>query len=301
MKLLAKFNLIFIVIFGAGLAVAIWLASDFLRENAKEQVLGQARLMMQTTLSTRSYTTHQIKPLLVNDQRRKEQFLPQQVPAYAATEVFNDLHSRYPDYAYKEATLNPTNLRDRATDWETDVIYRFRNKPNQTEYIGERTIPDGSRSLFLARPIRIDDTACLDCHSVPSRAPVAMIRQYGSNNGFGWLPHEIIGAQVVSVPMSLPFRIANRALRTLAIYLIALGIVTLLILDAVLIATVIRPVAKMSRMADEISQGKLDVEQLTVKGKDEIAVLGLAFNRMQRSLAKAMKMLEAEDENAGEI
>ena len=74
MKLLAKFNLIFLVIFGSG--------------------------------------------------------------AYAATEVFNDLHRRYPDYSYKEATLNPTNLQDRATGWEADLIYRFRNKPDQTEYTG---------------------------------------------------------------------------------------------------------------------------------------------------------------------
>ena len=49
-----------------------------------------------------------------------------------------------------------------------------------------------------------------------------MIRQYGSNNGFGWRLHEIIGAQVVSAPMSLPFQMANRALRTLIIYLIVL-------------------------------------------------------------------------------
>lgn len=300
MKLLAKFNLIFLLVFGAGLAVAVWLASNFLRENAKEQVLGQANLMMQSTLATRTYTTRQIKPLLVNDQRRKEQFLPQQVPAYSATEVFNYLHERYPDYAYKEATLNPTNLRDRATDWEADVIYRFRNKPDQTMYAGERITPDGNRSLFLARPLRIDDPACLDCHTVPSHAPVSMIRQYGPNNGFGWKLHEIIGAQIVSIPMALPLQIADRALRTSIIYLIVLGVFTLVILDAVLIATVIRPVARMSRMADEISQGKLQVEELSVKGRDEISVLALAFNRMQRSLAKAMKMLEADDEHIQE-
>lgn len=301
MKLLVKFNLIFLLVFGVGLAIAIWLASNFLRENAKEQVLEQANLMMQTTLSTRTYTTRQIKPLLVNDQRRKDQFLPQQVPAYAATEIFNDLHKRYPDYAYKEATLNPTNLRDRATDWEADVIYRFRNKADQTQYTGERITPDGSQSLFLARPIRIADPACLECHSVPNRAPATMIRQYGPNNGFGWRMQEVIGAQIVSIPMSLPLQIANRALKTAIIYLVVLGVFTLLILDAVLIATVIRPVAKMAQLADEISQGKLHVEELSVKGRDEISVLGLAFNRMQRSLARAMQMLEGEGENQPEV
>ena len=182
------------------------------------------------TLATRTYTTGQIKPLLANDQRRQGSFLPQQVPAYAATEVFNHLHEHYPEYAYKEATLNPTNLRDRAADWEADVINRFRNKNDQHEYTGERMTPDGGRSLFLARPIRIQDKACLECHSVPGRASVSMIRQYGSNNGSAGSPQEIVGAQVVSVPMSVPFENADRALKTLAIYLVLLGIITICIL-----------------------------------------------------------------------
>lgn len=72
-----------------------------------------------------------------------------------------------------------------------------------------------------------------------------------------------------------------------------MAIVTLLVLDLVLIATVIRPVAKLSRMADDISQGNLEVEDLPVRGRDEISILAVSFNRMQRSLAHAMKMLES--------
>ncbi|MGA8026742.1 MAG: HAMP domain-containing protein [Bryobacteraceae bacterium] len=45
-------------------------------------------------------------------------------------------------------------------------------------------------------------------------------------------------------------------------------------------------------MAGEISQGKLDLEELPVRGRDEISVLAAAFNRMHRSLSRAMKMLE---------
>ncbi len=44
-------------------------------------------------------------------------------------------------------------------------------------------------------------------------------------------------------------------------------------------------------MADEISQGRV-VEEIEVKGRDELSLLALSFNRMQRSLARAMKMLE---------
>ena len=205
------------------------------------------------------------------------------------------MHKDYPDYAYKEATLNPTNPRDRATDWEADVVNTFRNDPSLKTFSGERSTPNG-KSLFLARPLRIANPACLECHSTPSAAPVAMIRQYGSDNGFGWKPNEIVGAQIVSVPESVPLGIADRALKTFVIYMIGLAAITLLILDAVLVMTVIRPVAKLSHMADEISQGKLDTEDLPVTGRDEISVLASSFNRMQRSLARAMRMLEGDAE-----
>ncbi len=295
MKLLARFNLIFIFVFGIGTVLAIWLAGIFLKNDAKQRVLDQAKLMMETTLAARQYTTLQIKPLLQKVQQHDSVFLPQTVPAYSATQIFDYLHNRNPDYTYKEATLNPTNPVDRANDWEADVVNIFRNDPNRKEIVSERDTPAG-KSLFLAHPMKVSDPACFECHSTASRAPVSMIRQYGSDNGFGWKPNEIIGAQIVSVPETLPVEIANRALRTLAIYLIVVAFIGLLVLDAVLIFTVIRPVAKLSRAADQISQGNLEVEDLPVKGKDEISMLAVSFNRMQRSLARAMHMLESGDE-----
>jgi protein-histidine pros-kinase len=251
--------------------------------------------MMETTFATRTYTSEQIEPLLVKQQRRDSRFLPQTVPAFSAIKVFDYLHQRNPDYAYKEATLNPTNPRDRPADWEADIINTFRNNKDQNEVVGDRETPTG-RSLFYARPLRVTKGACLECHSTPAAAPVSMIRQYGPDNGFGWQLNDIIGAQIVSVPESVPLQIARTALKTLVLYLVVIAVITLLILDAVLVATVIRPVAKLSQMADKISQGKLDVEDLPVKGRDEISLLASSFNRMQRSLSRAMKMLEGDKE-----
>ena len=87
MKLLARFNLIFLVVFGLGLSVAVLLADVFLRDEARARVLDQAKLMMETTVATRTYTTEQIQPLLAKQQRRESKFLPQTVPAFSATEA----------------------------------------------------------------------------------------------------------------------------------------------------------------------------------------------------------------------
>jgi protein-histidine pros-kinase len=295
MKLLGRFNLIFIVVFGVGLAAAAWLSYMFLRDDAKVTVLSQARLMMETTLATRAYTGNQIQPLLAKEQRHDRDFIPQTVPAFAATQVFNFVHKRNPEYTYKEATLNPTDLIDRASDWEADVVNTFRGDPNRKEVVGERMTPTG-QSMFLAHPLRITSPTCLECHSTPDRAPASLIRQYGPNNGFGWKLGEVVGAQIVSVPESVPLAIARKAFNRLVVYLAALGVITLIILDLVLITTVTRPASRLSKMADDISKGRMDTEELPVRGRDEISVLAASFNRMQRSLARAMKMLESQQE-----
>jgi len=291
MKLLAKFNLILGLVLGAGLAIAAVVSHHFLQDDARDEVVRQARLMMEAMRAARDYTTNQIKPLLVRQQEHQRSFLPQTVPAFAATEDFNYLRAHYPDYAYKEATLNPTNLRDRAVDWEADIINTFRNHPGSLkELMGERDTPTG-RSLYLARPIQAD-APCLECHSTPQAAPPALIRHYGRDNGFGWQLNEIVGAQIVSVPMALPVRIADRAFQSLIIYLAAVFLASLILLDLVLLLAVVRPLRKLSAQADQISVGQMDMPELPVRGKDEIAVLAGSFNRMRRSLERALKMLE---------
>ena len=46
----------------------------------------------------------------------------------------------------------------------------------------------------------------------------------------------------------------------------------------------------MSSAADEISKGNLDVAEFSDAGDDEVAALAGSFNRMRRSLVKAMAM-----------
>ena len=103
--------------------------------------------MMEAALASRNYTNTQIKPLL--ETQLKYVFLPQTVPAYAATEQFNDLRKTHQDYAYKEATLNPTNPRDRASDWEADVVQIFRADARNDR--GDRRARHAHRPLALPR------------------------------------------------------------------------------------------------------------------------------------------------------
>src|ERR1700685_1084163 len=169
MRLLVKFSAIFTLVFGIGVAIIGALTYRMLVDGAHAQVLAQAQLVMQAMSSVRKYTTVQLLPLLKMEEERTQTFLPQTVPGYAATENFGYLRTQLPDYSYKEATLNPTNPRDRAVDWEADIVNAFRNKPDLKTLSGERDSAIGA-ALYFAQPIRATG-ACLECHSTPDVAP----------------------------------------------------------------------------------------------------------------------------------
>lgn len=291
MKLLAKFNLILLVMFGIVLALLSHYAYQFLMETARQQVVQQAELMAVSARATRDYTEQELDPILekANDVDMHK-FLPQTIPFYAATVTFDRLKKSYPEYSYKEAALNPTNPRDRANDWEADIINYFRNNPTKDEVIGRRNTPTGP-ALYLAHPIGALP-GCLQCHGSAEQAPVSITATYGTANGFGWSAGEIVGAQIVSVPMAVPIQVANSAYRRLQIYLIVAFLATLIAVDGALLIIVVRPVHVLAERADRISRGEKDATEMPAKGRDEIADLTRSFNRMCVSLAKALKMLQ---------
>jgi methyl-accepting chemotaxis protein len=288
MKLLFKFNLVFLLLFILGIAACGYITRDLLKANAREEIRENARLMMSNALAVRSYTIGQIKPLL--DTQMKYTFLPQTVPAYSATEVMNDLRKKYPEYAYKEAMLNPTNPRDRAVDWEADLINQFRNGGASGEIFGERLTPTGG-SLYFARPLKIGDPACLLCHSTVEIAPRTMVDKYGPANGFGWNLNEVVGAQVVSVPTAVPLARAERAFRTFMISLAGVLVTIGFILNLLLYWIFIRPVTRISKLADRVSLGELDAADLNVRSGDEIQTLAESLARMRKSMQQAIQLL----------
>jgi methyl-accepting chemotaxis protein len=288
-KLLLKFNILLIAVFGLGLLLISIEARGFLQKQAQTEVLREAALMSASASATRTYTEEEVSPLLEKTVEHTTNFLPQTIPFFAAEKTFAGVRQHFPDYTYKEAALNPTNLRDRATDWEADLIQYFRNAPKETELMRSRSDAMGV-SLYLAHPIRVEQ-GCLQCHSTPSVAPKAMLKHYGSQNGFGWNLGEVIGAQIISVPTSVPLAMAQRGLTELLLDLAGIFLLAIVLIDVGLYFIIIRRLRVISAAADRISQGEMGLAQLPVRGRDEVAQVTRSFNRMHTSLAKAMDLL----------
>jgi len=274
-----------VAVVGAGLFALA--AEPLVNAVAREEVLQSSRIMMESAAGARKYTSEQIAPIL--KPQIGQHFYPQSVSAYAAKRNFDVIHEKFPDYMYREAALNPSNPQDRAVDWEADIINDFRAHPDKKEISVERATPTGPM-LELARPL-VNKPACMECHSTAATAPASMIALYGNENGFGWKPGEIIGAQIVSVPMSAS---AVRAEHIRSLFLLPfLGFLALLFIsmNILLHFVVIRPMEKIADSAEAVSMGKIDTPEYQYKGRDQIGRLASSFNRMHRSLVEAFKML----------
>lgn len=287
MRLLLKFNLVLVLVFAVGLVTTGFVCWRLLQQNARAEIMENARIMMEAAIAVRTYTATQIKPLL--ETQMKYSFLPQSVPAYSANAYFSQLQKAFPVYAYKEATLNPTNPVNRATDWEADIIEEFRKSRDETEIVGQRDTPNG-KTLYMARPMKVS-SPCLACHDTVDEAPRTMVERYGTANGFGWKLNDIVTAQIVSVPVQLAEQRARGVFWTFMVSLGAVFALFILSINLLLITLVVRPVNQLSSMANSVSLGNSEIADFPVTGKDEIADLSHSFNRMGRSLVEAMKLL----------
>lgn len=289
MGLRFKFNAILLLTLIVGLAASSAIFWKVAGNNAREQLHSQISVLRAQALAVRRYTSQEIGPLLAD--MSKLQFLPQTIPSFSAQTAFSNFREQFPNFSYKEAALNPTNLADKAIDWEVEMIEKLRAETNLKELAINRSTPTGEQ-YTVAFPLQITSEDCLICHSTPDKAPRSMVALYGDKNGFGWQKGEIVGAQIFSVPLSA----TRQQIRDNLIVLIGsvggIYLVLLVLLNVVLGRLVISPVTQMSEIAQAVSMGDTSRPEFASQSADEIGTLSRSFNRMRRSLDNALKLLE---------
>jgi HAMP domain-containing protein len=259
-----------------------------LKNDAMNNAEGEARVLLSSAMAIRGYTTQHILPNLTK--LHDAVFHEETVPAFAAQTVFRSLGAGDSAYTYHEAALNPTSVSDRAGPFEVELIRQFRNDAGLKEVRG---ILDqgGQRLFYLARPIQIKDPKCIICHDTPARAPKPMIAKYGPNNGFGWKVGDIIGVQLLTVPVTKQFRNTLELVGILMGGLALIFAIAYFALTAAMEATVAAPLDRLAEAAEQASRSTSETPSLPVTGAGEIRVLAEAIQRLRVSLTKALAQL----------
>ncbi len=297
MKIGTKLNLLLTLVFVSGILIGGAALSNVLQQRAEDEVASKALTLIEMVNSVRNYTNTQVRPLLEPSLDTQQKFIPEVVPSYAVREVFENLrnHKEYTNYLYKDATLNPTNLRDQADDFETSLIEHFRNKPELQSLSGFRT-QFGETQFYSARPFVITDQSCLRCHTTPEAAPKSQLASYGTKNGFGWKLNDIFITQIIYVPASQVFDSAHRVFSVVVGVLVIVFAAVAILLNLLLRRAVLKPIKKMAKTAQAVSTGDMSSD-FGQPSKDEIGALALAFNRMKSSLEIALNLLNQQEKH----
>ncbi|MCB0213145.1 MAG: DUF3365 domain-containing protein [Anaerolineae bacterium] len=283
-----KFTLLLSLVFLGGVVISGFVLWQILQNQAQGEVTDKGMLLIQTMNSVRDYTSNHINPLLADDLKEQPTFIAETVPAFSAREVFERFRQDkdYQEFLYKEATLNPTNPRNKADSFEMDLLERMRSDPNLKEESGFRTL-SGRPVYFIARPLAVSSPSCLACHDTPETAPKNLVATYGSEGGFGWKLNEVVTAQMIYIPAQEVFNTALRSFLLVTGIFVGVLAVVILLLNFLLRRYVIHPVSVMGGLAQKISADEmvaadLESKELTIIAgqADELGQLAQVFKRM---------------------
>ncbi len=288
LKLGTKFTVLLLLIFLGGMVLSGVALSGAMQSRAENEVAARAEILMQTMNSVRNYTSNNIKYLLDKHLNWSSEFAPETVPAYSAREVFEDFRRQpeYEHFLYKEATLNPTNLRDKADEFEAKLIEQFQQNPATQEIKGYHQ-GLAEKHFFIARPVTVEQESCLQCHSVPQLAPEHMLKTYGTEHGFGWKLGEIVAAQTIYVPASQVFAQGSRYLVLVISIFTSIFALAILLINLLLNRTVVNPLKQLTRIAQKSTNQESEpaelLQSLAILG-DEPGQLAKAFQDMKQEV-----------------
>jgi len=291
LKLGQKFTLFLTLIFLGGILLSSVFLSRAMQQRAEGEVIAQAKILTQTMNSVRNYTSENVRPLLEYQLQTKEEFVAETVPAYSAREVFESFRQSpgHENFFYKEATLDPTNPRDLATDFEVDLVNQFKADDSLSVLSGYRNI-EGEKLFYSARPLRVNSESCLECHGRPADAPASQLTTYGSQNGFNWPLNGVVAAQTIYIPAGEVFS-RGEQYRNLSISIfVGIFAAAVGLINRLLRRSVIRPIVRLTAIARRLSSGSIDTTQVQAlntaemnrlaKRADEPGQLVRAFQNM---------------------
>jgi signal transduction histidine kinase/DNA-binding response OmpR family regulator len=297
LKLGQKFTLLMLVAFMMGIllsGVTLWYT---IQHQAEADIAIQAELLTQTMNSVRRYTSTHIEPLLQSQLRTEPEFVRETVPSFAARAVFEKFRSQpeYSSFFYKEATPNPTNPENRADEFEENLFAAFRASPKLKVVSGYHTASN-KRLYYISRPLRVQESSCLECHLTPSRAPKSQIATYGDQSGFGWRLGDVIAAQTIYVPAGEVFEQGWRYMSLVMGIFSAISAIGILLINRVLKSYVVNPLKQLTKIARRLSQDSITPELVqsfetypilrVTQRQDEPGQLARTFHHMAREVAE---------------
>ncbi len=223
-----QFSLLLILIYIISLPVISTITYFVLRQNAINHAYQASRLYIAAIDAVKQYVEEELRPVLRKELPHKF-ILEGMSRSYAAGSTARRILQGFPDYIFKNASLNPMNLKNNADEFERGIINDFRIKKDIKEWKGFIS-KEGYDYYVIARAGSPVKESCLYCHGDPAAAPKEVTKRYGTTSGYYMKAGEVVDAFIVYIPIHIPLANARKAVAIfIGIYTVFFGIIFWLI------------------------------------------------------------------------
>ncbi|PLX89091.1 MAG: histidine kinase [Desulfuromonas sp.] len=269
------------------LVVAIVGGYFVLKQEATREAIEKTELFAAVMSANQLYMAQNIRPEIKN--RLPDLYFPEAtVGIQMLVETAELIQQSYPEFLFRVVSPNPLNPGNLSDSFENQLISDF----NSRRYQHWEGFVEKNGKNYYAAAIPIEARGgCIWCHSTPDAAHPEMVEEYGTESGYGYKLGEVVGARVIYVPTAKAEELVRKKLVIFVSTLSVLFLIAFVLIDRVIIRSVVQPIEELTRVATDISKGRMDRE-FEVKSNDEIRALADAFNRMKVSLEKAISLIK---------
>ena len=220
--------------FLAGLVVILLLMGVLfgvaLQAHTKQLLVAEARekaqLMLAHTEAIQRYVREVLRPAVSKRIEADDFIIEAMSTSFVTRHVLQNITEDAMPFVFRRVAKNARNPEFEVTTAEEVLFNRFLADPKLTRI--EEVIDQGDAGrLLIARPVRFT-ADCLRCHGLPENAPAVLLQMYGSQRGFYRQEKELVGLEVVSVPLYTASGPASRSTTMFAIWFVS-GMVLLLV------------------------------------------------------------------------
>ncbi|MEM7591425.1 MAG: DUF3365 domain-containing protein [Cyanobacteria bacterium P01_A01_bin.83] len=256
-----KFNILLLAIFLVGIYLSGLALSRILYHQAEQKLTNEGQILMKMMEEVKYYTSTNLLESYQQNDDGIDQFKVSIIPAYAARKIFGNFQhmTKFENYQYKEATINPTNLDDRPNPFEKQLISNFKQN-RELKISSGYTDKSNLKFYYISRPLTVNDASCLQCHSNPEIAPKEMIDIYGNKNGFNWQLNQLTSAQTIYIPANNVDDDVRQGMLVLMPLFTGIFAILIVSVNRLLQHTVIKPINQLTKVANQLSSNSSNLQ-----------------------------------------
>lgn len=194
------------------------------------------------------------------------------------------------DYLIKPTHISYRNDNNAPDDFERDVLNKFEQEPERTEYWATAEI-DGKTAFRYMTVLKIDES-CLSCHGNPKgEYDVSGYPKEGYELG------ELGGALSLIMPMDVPLKNIKTNTLSNAVFFLVMVVSCIISLYLIVTKLVTRSLGELEKAVAQVGSGDLKIDLSDLKARGEIKRLSNHFQQMVNQLKDLYTNLEQKVEN----